>query len=95
MQPPWSAGHRAACPTYILAPPDFDGSVLGGGVEQAIATPLHTCHRLRVARQDFVTPAHQRVPDADAAILGGTCQVAALRVSGKEDRQIHMHCRHS
>lgn len=74
----------AAQPTYVLASPDFDGSVLGGGVEQAIATPLHARHRLRVARQDFVTPAHHRVPDADTAILGGTCQVAALRVSGKK-----------
>lgn len=33
-----------------------------------------------MTREDFVTPAHQRVPDADAAILGSTGQVAALWV---------------
>lgn len=87
-QPPLPAAQGQPL-TYILAPPDFDGPVLGGGVEQAIAPPLHTGHRLRVAREDFVTPAHQRVPDADAAVLGGAGQVTALWVSGQRD-QIHL-----
>lgn len=42
-QPPLPAA-QGQSPTYILAPPDFDGPVLGGGVEQAIAPPLHTGH---------------------------------------------------
>lgn len=88
---PFTSSPRAACLTYILAPPDFDGPVLGGGVEQAISPPLHTRHRLRVAREDFVTPAHQCVPDADAAILGGTGEVTALWVSGQKEDQIHLH----
>lgn len=87
-QPPLPAAQGQSL-TYILAPPDFDGPVLGGGVEQAITPPLHTGHRLRVACEDFVTPAHQRVPDADAAVLGGTGQVTALWVSGQKD-QIHL-----
>ena len=88
---PFASSPTAARLTHVLAPPDFDGPVLGGGVEQAIAAPLHTRHRLRVAREDFVTPAHQCVPDADAAVLGGTRQVAALWVSGQKEDQIHLH----
>lgn len=44
-----------------------------------------------MAREDFVTPAHLRVPDADAAILGSTGQVAALWVSEQKEDKMYSH----
>lgn len=88
MSPTINPGHlQPAQHTYILASPDLDGSVLRRGVEQPVSAPLHACDRLRVPSEDLVAPAPEGVPDPDAAILGGTGQVAAFWISGEGRRQ--------
>lgn len=67
-------------PTYIMSPPDFDGAVLGGRVEQPIATPPETRDRLCVSCEDTLAAACSCVPHTHTAILGAAGHVAALRV---------------
>lgn len=70
-----------------MSPPDFDGAVLGGGVEEPVPSPPETGDRLRVPREDALTAASSCVPDPHAAVLGAAGHVAALGVPGEEGRR--------
>lgn len=58
--------------TYVFGSPDFDRSVLGGRVEKAVTTPLHTGDGLSVSSQDLLTASQHSVPNTDGAVLRAT-----------------------
>lgn len=73
--------------SHVMSPPDFDGAVLGGRVEEPVPSPPETGDRLRVPREDALTAASSCVPDPHAAVLGAAGHVAALGVPKEEGRR--------